>query len=165
MEDTNTAQAGNAQETESTQGKEEKTFTQAELNSVVQKRLGEERQKYGDYEDLKKKAARLDEIEESNKSELQKATEKAEKLEAELKSIKDAEAIRTMRTSVAELTGVPASLLTGTTEEDCKVQAKAILEFAKAYEYPALRDGGEAHNTSKKSTGQQFADWMMKNTK
>lgn len=165
MEDTNTAQAGNAQETESTQGKEEKTFTQAELNSVIQKRLGEERQKYGDYEDLKKKAARLDEIEEANKSELQKATEKAEKLEAELKSIKAAEAVNSIRTSVAELTGVPSSLLTGTTEEECKVQAKAIIDFAKSYGYPALKDGGEAHNTSKKSTGQQFADWMMKNTK
>lgn len=163
MEDTNTAQAGNTQGTESTQGKEEKTFTQAELNSVIQKRLGEERQKYGDYEDLKKKAARIDEIEESNKSELQKATEKAEKLEAELKSIKDAEAIRTMRTSVAELTGVPASLLTGTTEEDCKVQAEAIMSFAKSQGYPVIKDGGESNVTNKKSTRDAFKEWADSN--
>ena len=34
---------------------EERTFTQAELNAIVQKRLGEQAAKYGNYEELKEK--------------------------------------------------------------------------------------------------------------
>ena len=51
------------------------------------------------------------------------------------------------------------------TEEECKEEAKAIIEFAKSYGYPNLKDGGEVRNTSGISTSQQFADWMKKNTK
>ena len=65
----------------------EKTFTQAELNQIVQERLQREREKYADYESMKEKANRLDQIEEDAKSELQKAQEKAEKLQAELSAI------------------------------------------------------------------------------
>ena len=35
---------------------EERTFTQAELNAIVQKRVGEVTEKYGNYEELKEKA-------------------------------------------------------------------------------------------------------------
>jgi hypothetical protein len=38
---------------------EEKTFTQAELNAIVQKRLGEEKARYENYEELKAKAVEL----------------------------------------------------------------------------------------------------------
>ena len=62
---------------------EEKTFTQAELNAIVQKRLGEEKAKYENYEELKAKALKFDELEEQNKSELQKANDKAEALQKE----------------------------------------------------------------------------------
>ena len=48
-----------AQETQQT---EEKTFTQAELNAIVQKRVGEVTSKYGNYEELKEKALKFDQI-------------------------------------------------------------------------------------------------------
>jgi DNA-nicking Smr family endonuclease len=140
----------------------EKTFTQSELDKIVQDRVREERSKLDEY---KAKAAKFDEMEEASKTELQKATEKAEKLEAELKGLKEAEAIKTMKDGVAAKTGVPAALLHGKTEEECKEEAKAIIEFAKSYGYPNLKDGGEVRNTSGISTSQQFADWMKKNTK
>ena len=41
---------------------EEKTFTQAELNAIIQKRIGEVSAKYGNYEELKEKASKFDEI-------------------------------------------------------------------------------------------------------
>lgn len=139
---------------------EEKTFTQSELNNILGDRIKREREKYPDYEELKEKAARLDQIEEASKSEIQKMTEKASKLEAELLQMKKAEDIRTMRAKVSEATGIPANLLTAETEEECQAQADAIKAFAKPSGYPAVRDAGEIANTSKGSTAQQFAEWF-----
>lgn len=146
------------------QGNEERTFTQAELDAIVSDRLKRERMKTADYEQLKEKAARLDALEEANKTELQKAADKAAALQAELDGLKKAEQLRAMREGVAKETGVPVELLTGTTEDDCKEQAEKILTYAKAAGYPAVPDGGEARTgKAKQTTRQQFADWFNNN--
>lgn len=137
----------------------EKTFTQADVDKIVTERLTRERVKYSDYEDLKNKAAKLDEIEEANKTELQKATERAEALQGELDGLRKAEAIRVMRETVANETGVPTRLLTGETKEACQEQAKAILEFAKPV-YPEVRDGGEVPVSTVKANRDRFAEWL-----
>jgi Diol dehydratase reactivase ATPase-like domain. len=138
----------------------EKTFTQAELDQIIADRLKREREKYPDYDSLKEKAARLDQIEEDAKTELQKAQERAEKLQAELSAMKHTEEVRSIRDKVAQATGVPASLLTGETEEACTEQAAGILSFkTSANGYPAVKDAGELQNTIKGSTRQQFAQW------
>ena len=49
-----------------TQEKEQRTFTQAEMNAIIQDRLTRERGKYADYEALKAKAAKFDEAEEAH---------------------------------------------------------------------------------------------------
>ena len=64
---------------------EEKLFTQDEVNGFFNKRYSEMMAKLKDYEG---KAKKYDEMEEANKTELQKATEKAQKLEAELAGMK-----------------------------------------------------------------------------
>lgn len=139
---------------------EEKTFTQAELDAIVSDRLKRERTKYEGFEEYKEKAAKLDELEEASKTELQKATERARALEAELDGLKKAEEIRTMRDKVSTETGVPANLLSADTEEACRGQAESILAFAsKNGSYPSLKDGGEVANTNKGTTKQQFAKW------
>ena len=138
---------------------EAKTFSQDELNAIVKDRLDRERAKYAGFDDFKAKAEKYDQMEEANKTELQRATERAEKLESELNALKTAEAIRTIKDKVAQETGVPASLLTGQTEDECKEQAQSILAFAKPSEYPRLNDGGEIQNKPSGSTRQSFADW------
>lgn len=137
----------------------EKTFTQAELDQIIAERLKREREKYPDYDSLKEKAARLDQIEEDAKSELQRAQEKAEKLQAELSAMKHQEEVRSIRDKVAQATGVPSSLLTGDTEEACTEQAAGILSFKSSVGYPVLKDGGEIQKTVEGSTRQQFAEW------
>ena len=137
----------------------EKTFTQSEVDSIVKDRLTRERAKFPDYEDLKAKAARLDELEEASKTELQKATDRAEKLQKELEGMKQAETIRSIRSKVAEESGVPASLLTGETEEACKEQAEAIKAYATP-KYPNVKDGGEPSHSGKRATRDQFAEWL-----
>lgn len=147
----------------STQPAEDKAFTQAEVDKIVGDRLQRERSKYSDYEALKEKADKYDEVVESGKTELQKAVEKAEALEAELSSIKKAEAIREIKIKVATETGIPAHLLTGETEEACREQAEAIKAFAKPA-YPVIKDGGEVHNVKGQSTRDQFAEWFAQRT-
>lgn len=61
-----------------------RTFTQEQVDRIVQDRLARAKtQPPDDYDDLKAKAAKLDEIEQANKTELDKALERAEKAEAE----------------------------------------------------------------------------------
>ena len=150
--------ATNAQEQET------KTFTQDELNAIVNDRLGREKAKYSDYEAMKAKAAKYDELEEANKTELQKASEKVSALQDELNAIKKQNEIRDIRAEVAKEMGIPAELLTAETREDCETQAKAINAYASAQAgYPQLKDGGEIQKLSDGSTRQQFADWLNSN--
>lgn len=163
MANDSTATAGNNQATEPTQGHEEKTFTQAELDKIVQNRVYEERKKLADYEDLKAKADELDQLKEANKTELQKAQDRAAKAEKDLAEFKAAEEIRKAKAKVAAETGVPSELLAGENEEAFKAHAKAILEFAKTKGYPTVKDGGEVKSVGKPTTRQQFAEWAKEN--
>jgi hypothetical protein len=137
-----------------------RTFTQDEVNAIVGKRLAEEKGKFADYENLKAKAAKYDEAEEANKSELQKATERANHLEAELTAMKKAEEIRATREKVSKETGIPANLLNGTTEDECKAQAEAIKAFSTP-SYPRIKDAGEVSKLNPNNTAKsQFAEFM-----
>lgn len=82
----------------------------------------------------------------------------------ELEDLKAAVAVRDMREKVAKETGVPASLLMGGTEDECKAQATSILEFAKPSSYPSVKDGGEPASSGGHDTRQQFAEWFNKQT-
>ena len=138
----------------------EKTFTQDEVNRIVAERV----KRYANYEELKQKAEQFDKLEEEGKSELQKALDKANGLQSELDALKQKETLRDLREEVSKEKGVPANLLTGTTKEECEAQAEDIISFAaKRPGYPAVPDGGEPTITVKKSTRDQFADWMEQN--
>lgn len=149
------------QETNTATETQERTFTQAELNSIIEGRLKKESAKYSDYEALKEKASKFDEMEEAKKSELQKANEKADALQKQIDEMVKSNNIRTMREKVAKETGIPVELLNAENEEACIAQAKSILAFKNDVAYPTVKDGGEATApTPKQSTEQQFADWF-----
>ena len=139
------------------------TFTQDEVNQIVKDRLSRETSKFADYEELKKKAALYDEQEENNKTELQKANDKAAALEKEVNSLKAEKEISVIRSKVASETGLPLHLITETTEESCREQAKAILEYAKPGSYPNVKDNGETKVTGKQTTREQFKQWASEN--
>lgn len=89
--------------------------SQDELNRIIGERV--KRAKPADYDDLKAKAARLDEIEQANKSEAEKAAERLAKAE---RTAKEAEA-RALRREVAlehKLSKDDAALLDSITDED-----------------------------------------------
>lgn len=151
----------NQEATTTTAVEPERTFTQKELDSIVQERLQRERNKYADYEAYKEKAEKYDAAEEAQKSELQKANERATALEKELNALKKAGEVRDIRSRVAEKTGVPVSLLTADTEEACAEQAKGILEFrAQQSGYPTVNDAGEVTRKGTVSPQNSFSEWF-----
>lgn len=157
----------NQVQTENTNTEETaKTFTQAEVDKIVEGRLQRERAKYGDmsdYDQLKEKAGKYDQLQEASKTELQKATEKVTSLQKELDGMKHEKAVSSIRAKVAKEKGIPEHLLTADTEEACTEQADAILAFANPSGYPNVRDGGEVKATGKKSTSELFGDWFKTN--
>ena len=110
----------------------ERTFTQAEMNAIISDRLSRERSKYADYDDLKAKAQQFDAAQEAGKTELQKANEKAAKLQEQLDTLTKANTLRDIRGKVAAATGVPAELLSGDTEEACTAQAQHLAGYPLA---------------------------------
>ena len=143
----------------------ERTFTQSEMNAILQDRLARERGKYADYEALKAKADKFDAAEEAGKSELQKANERAETLKKQVDQLTAEAGLRDLRAKVAKATGVPEELLNAETEEACTAQAQAILKFAKPGGYPTVQDGGDPQNQPSGSTREQFAAWFEQATK
>jgi hypothetical protein len=86
----------------------DKTFTQADLDRIVQDRLNRDRAKFADYDDLKAKATKLDELEQANKTELEKVlarAEAAEKRAAEASERANKSAIRSAVISAATSAG------------------------------------------------------------
>lgn len=99
---------------------ESRTFTQAELDQIIEKRLG----KYRDYDDIKAKASKFDEAEEAAKSELQKERERADKAVTE--------AMIAKREAFAATKGMPVELITGSTPEEWEAAAVKALEWKGA---------------------------------
>lgn len=94
-----------------------RTFTQSELDQIIQKRL----EKFRDYDDVKAKASKLDEAEEAAKTELQKATDRATKAEAD--------ALAAKREAFAVTKGIPVSMVSGSTAEEWEASAAVALEW------------------------------------
>lgn len=125
-QDKNTADAGN--NNSAPQGNE-RTFTQAELDRVVQERLAREREKFADHDELKAKAEKLAELEAANQSDLDKAiarAEAAEKSAADAEAARKAAEVQALRARIASDLKVPSKLvkyITGETQEEIEAAA------------------------------------------
>jgi hypothetical protein len=64
---------------DSGEGTTPKTYSKAELDGIVRKAIEKERKTFADYEDLKAKASRLDELQEQGRSETDKLRSQADK--------------------------------------------------------------------------------------
>lgn len=134
----------------------DKTFTQADLDRIVEDRLGRERKKYEGFDDLKAKAAELDQIKAANATELDKAQDKLTKAE---QRAAQAEA-RLLRFEVAQEKDVPGKLvplLTATDKEGLEAQADLILENAKPGEPPPPEFDGGAREPAPPAQGADAA--------
>lgn len=76
------------------------------------------------------KAKKYDDIEDANKSELDKLKEEKSKLEQELNGIKSERELNELKQEVSKEIGVPVDLIKGATQEEMEEFAKAIKEYA-----------------------------------
>jgi hypothetical protein len=105
------------------------TFTppasQEELDRIIGQRLARAEAKYVGFDDIKAKAEQYDALEEQNKTELQKALDRAAAAEA---LAADASA-KALRSEVAAAKNVPLDLLSGATKEELEAAADKLLAF------------------------------------
>lgn len=141
--DTTGGQPGTDESQAAAGSQQEKTFTQAEVDDIVGKRLARAKaQVPDDYEDLKAAKAELDQLREANKSDLEKANDKLAKAEAELKELKAAQAHREAVAKAASEHKVDAELLM-LMQGDADENAKLLAEKLKPNGYATSRDNGE----------------------
>lgn len=144
MPEENTQNADNANEQTAGADNATKTFTQEQVDEIVKQRLARaKRERPADYDELKKKAAELDEIKNQSESELDKLQGRIDKLESENKSMKHASDVAAWKAEVAKETGVPASVLRGDTLEELQEHAQAVKAAMPAY--PSVNPGKPAH--------------------
>ena len=137
MSDDITAVAGEARESQ--QGQDgAKEFTpiqsQDDLNRIVEARLARERAKFADYQELKAAADKLAELEDLDKSELDKAIARAEKAEREAAEAAEALAKKDREVLVQRVAAemkVPAKWLSGSSEEELVASAEEWLADAQ----------------------------------
>lgn len=136
----------------------ERKFTQADLEAAIGERLRNERKKhaeelakFSDYEDMKAKAEKLDEIEAANKSEVERANDaaqaaihRAEEAEARVAAFEAKAAHDALVAKVASEEDVPASLLSGADEDELRASAQALKAFIEANKpaVPETKAGG-----------------------
>lgn len=113
----NTAEAG---EQQPNQEQPESTFSQEDVNRIVQERLQREREKYSDYDELKTAAERAQELE----AEKQTLAERVAEFEAK-------EERQKLVSDVANDTGVPADALRGDTKEELEAHAEVLKALMK----------------------------------
>ena len=154
--------AEQAGQTAESGGGETKTFTQAQVDEIVSKRVARVKATPpDDYEELKSKAARLDELEEASKTELQKATERADKLKAELDGMKAEQERREQIARFSAQYAVDADLLArmaGDVEESAKYLSE---RQAQGSRYPVTRDAGEPATNNAPDAARQAAAMLF----
>lgn len=122
---TTTTEEQNNEQVKPAESKFEAITSQEDFDKAIQARLARERAKFSDYDELKAKADRLAQIEESQKSEAQKQQEALEKAQRELAEL----TVAKTRAEVAAAKGVPANLLSGGTQEELEASADALIAF------------------------------------
>ena len=135
----------------------EAKFTQADIDRIVDQRLARERAKFGDYDELKRKAGDYDKLSaqqqaaaDAQKTEAQRI---AERLAAAERAAADA-GVQLLRFKVATEKQVPADLvefLTATDEKGLRAQADKLMEKGGAGR-PASFDNGPRGSGSAKPT-------------
>lgn len=159
-EETGTQKAAEGNEPEAG-NQDDKKFTQAELDAIVNDRLRRERKKYADYEELKKAASNNKAEQDANAELLAQALNELTELKAEKEAREAADAHAALVKEVAAANNVDAEffpLLTATDKEGLEAQAKLL---ATKFAEPSRREGGKPPATGA-SNADLFAEWAEK---
>ena len=107
----------------------------------------------------KSKADKLDEIEEASKTALEKATERAQKAENQVKAYKQEAQRKQWLEEVSSETGLPASVLRGSTREEIEAHAQILKPYFEKPSAPIVENDNMKSNTA--SAGKSKADALF----
>lgn len=128
-----------------------KTFTQEDINRLLANERRTQEQRFAD---AVTKAAEYDKLAEKDKTELQKATERAEQLDKELAT----ERANRLRLEVAQAKKLPVELaarLQGSTKEELEADADALARLL-----PAQQATNSFRDAQGKPAQQASGDWL-----
>ncbi|OJU39689.1 MAG: hypothetical protein BGN97_00265 [Microbacterium sp. 69-10] len=153
-----TAQTTGTEETTNEQQQEQPQKFQAitsqeDFDKAIQTRIARERAKYSDYDQLKADAAELATIRDSQKTEAQKLQDERDQAKQEAATERSAR----LRAEVAADKGVPAALLSGSTQEELEASAAALIAFRGEQQNDSSRLHVENEGNQSKRAA---ADWL-----
>lgn len=129
-----------------TDEKSGKAFTQEQVNALLaeqKRKLGE---RFADYDDVKTKAAKLDELEQASKSELQKLQDELAATKSELTRFQQEKQIQAWAVEITKDSPIPPMVLRGSTREELEEHFKQLTEIApkpKRTPVPAGKSAGQ----------------------
>jgi len=106
--------------------------SQADLDRIIGERVARERGKYADYDDLKAKATKFDEVTEANKTELQKERERADAAERKAAGYEAEKQVATWAAEIVKGSTIPANALRGSTKEELAEHFEVLKSIAPA---------------------------------
>ena len=127
-------------------------FDQA-IKARIERAQAKAAEKFADYDELKAKAAKFDEAEAAQMSDLEKAKKEVEELKAAAAKRDEAARVRDLRAKVSKATGVPADLISGSDEESMTAFAKSVAEFARKPSAPAPKESGKSASAKPEDSG------------
>lgn len=107
--------------------------SQEELNKLIGERIGKVKSQFADYDTLREKASKFDEVQEQSKTELQKAQERAEAAERRAVEFEQT----ALKTRIASEMGVIPEVIQGSDEEAMRASAQRVLDWASQGKRPA----------------------------
>jgi hypothetical protein len=107
-----------------------RTFTQEQVNALLAKQKREDAAKFGDYDDLKTKAAELDQLKQASKTELEQALDRATKAEAAVAGFQAKEQAKQWAADIVRGSEIPAHVLRGSTREELQAHFDQLKELA-----------------------------------
>lgn len=107
----------------------------------------------------KSKADKLDELEEASKTALEKATERAQKAESQVKAYEQEAQRKQWLEEVSSETGLPVSVLRGSTREEIEAHAQILKPYFEKPSAPIVENDNMKSNTA--SAGKSKADALF----
>lgn len=99
----------------------------------------------------KSKADKLDEIEEASKTALEKATERAQKAESQVKAYEQEAQRKQWLEEVSSETGLPVSVLRGSTREEIEAHAQILKPYFEKPSAPIVENDNMKSNVTQGS--------------
>lgn len=117
--------------------------SQDAFDELVKDRIGRERAKFADYDDLKTQAGAAEEKIAAAEQAAAEARSRAETAEGKVAAFEGKEQVGAWRTEVARATGVPADVLRGSTKEEFEAHAAELKPLITAQSAPVIPTQGD----------------------